>query len=75
MKQGKFFTGIIIGAAVGAAISYLFTSGKGKELVDKLKTATGNAEEATQNDIATAETELENLLHQGKEWLQNKTNG
>lgn len=74
MKQGKFLLGIAVGAAVGAAVSYLLTSGKGKELATKLKDMAGGAKEQADEGLAKAEAEVEEWLTKGKDWLSNNTN-
>jgi gas vesicle protein len=41
--NSKFLAGVLLGAAAGAAIGYLMTTEKGKEILADLKTAAGNA--------------------------------
>ena len=41
--NSKFFAGILLGAAAGAAIGYLLTTDKGREILADLKTAATNA--------------------------------
>jgi gas vesicle protein len=41
--NSKFLAGVLVGAAAGAAIGYLMTTEKGKEILADLKTAAGNA--------------------------------
>lgn len=41
--NSKFFAGVLLGAAAGAAIGYLLTTEKGREILADLKTAATNA--------------------------------
>lgn len=41
--NSKFLAGVLLGAAAGAAIGYLLTTEKGREIIDELKTAAVNA--------------------------------
>lgn len=41
--KSKFLAGVLLGAAAGAAIGYLLTTEKGKEIINDLKAAASNA--------------------------------
>jgi gas vesicle protein len=41
--NSKFFLGVLLGAAAGAAIGYLLTTDKGREILDDLKSAASSA--------------------------------
>jgi gas vesicle protein len=41
--NSKFLFGVLLGAAAGAAIGYLLTTEKGREIIEDLKTAAANA--------------------------------
>ena len=41
-KKSQVLMSFIIGAAVGAAVGYLLSSGKGEELLDDLKDSADN---------------------------------
>ncbi|ULQ52615.1 YtxH domain-containing protein [Flavihumibacter fluvii] len=41
--NSKFLAGVLLGAAAGAAIGYLLTTEKGREIINDLKTAATNA--------------------------------
>lgn len=57
----KFIAGILIGAAAGAAVAYLLTSDKGKDLMNSVK---DYADKATD--------EVSNLWSKGKETIKEK---
>jgi gas vesicle protein len=41
--NSKFLAGVLLGAAAGAAIGYLLTTEKGREILSELKSAATNA--------------------------------
>ena len=74
--QSKFIAGILLGAAAGAALAYLLTSDKGKEIVEEIKTAAAEAGEEVKAAAGKNEAELNEALEKGKQWasdLQSRT--
>ncbi len=43
--DSKLLLGLVVGAAVGAAVAYLATSGKGEQIFEELKEAAGKVKE------------------------------
>lgn len=75
--QSKFIAGLLVGAAAGAALAYLLTSDKGKELVSDLKTAAAKAGDEVKEVARQLETELNDVVEKGRQWasdLQDKVN-
>lgn len=75
--QTKFIAGLLVGAAAGAALAYLLTSDKGKELVEELKSVAAKAGEDVKATAQQLETELTEAVEKGKQWaneLQSKAN-
>ncbi len=55
--NSKFLAGLLLGAAAGAAIGYLLTTDKGKEIVEEIKSAAGAAGD-----------EVKSALEKGRKW-------
>lgn len=55
--NSKFLTGLLLGAAAGAAIGYFLSTDKGKEVLDEIKSA-----------AATAGDEVKSAIDKGKKW-------
>ncbi|KYP16503.1 YtxH domain-containing protein [Flavihumibacter sp. CACIAM 22H1] len=75
--QSKFIAGLLLGAAAGAALAYLLTSDKGKELVSEFKSAAAAAGEDVKATAQQLETELNEAVEKGRQWasdLQSKAN-
>lgn len=75
--QSKFIAGLLVGAAAGAALAYLLTSDKGKEIVEEIKTAAAAAGEEVKATAQQFESELTEAVEKGKQWasdLQSKAN-
>lgn len=70
-NQSKFIAGLLLGAAAGAAIAYLMTSDRGKEILADLKSAASNAGEEVKAAANEVETEINEALEKGKEWVSN----
>ncbi|MCG7859936.1 YtxH domain-containing protein, partial [Flavihumibacter sediminis] len=66
--QSKFIAGLLLGAAAGAALAYLLTSDKGKEIVEEIKTAAAEAGEEVKTAAGKIEAELNEALEKGKQW-------
>ncbi len=74
--QSKFIAGLLLGAAAGAALAYLLTSDKGKEIVEEIKTAAAEAGDEVKAAAGKIEAELNEALEKGKQWandLQSRT--
>lgn len=67
MSNSKGIAGLIIGAAIGAGVTYLITSGKGKEILKKLKKEADKlkkeAEELKENLTAEVDRMKEELAN------------
>ncbi len=70
-NQSKFIAGLLLGAAAGAAIAYLMTSDRGKEILADIKSAASNAGEEVKAAANEVETEINEALEKGKEWVNN----
>ncbi len=57
--NSKFLTGLLLGAAAGAALGYFLTTDKGKEILDDIKSAASDATE-----------EMKNAISKGKKWAE-----
>jgi gas vesicle protein len=62
----KFLAGIILGGLAGAAITLFLSSSKGKEMVDDLKTRSGDFQEDVKEKVAEFETAMETLLDKAR---------
>jgi gas vesicle protein len=62
----KFLAGIILGGLAGAAITLFLSSNKGKEMVDDLKTRSGDFQEDVKEKVAEFETAMETLLDKAR---------
>ncbi|MBL7770302.1 MAG: YtxH domain-containing protein [Flavipsychrobacter sp.] len=74
--QSKFIAGLLLGAAAGAALAYLLTTDRGKEIVEEIKTAASEAGEEVKAAAGKIETELNEALEKGRQWasdLQSRT--
>jgi gas vesicle protein len=57
-KNNKLLVGVLIGAAAGAAIGYLLTTEKGKEILSNLQEAAGTATDRVKGAYDTAKTKV-----------------
>jgi gas vesicle protein len=62
----KFLAGIILGGLAGAALTLFLSSNKGKEMVDDLKTRSGDFQEDVKEKVAEFETAMETLLDKAR---------
>ena len=65
----KFFTGIMIGAAVGALVTLFFKSDKGKELVSKVKNKAEDLSDDLQASVNEVEEKVSDLIDKGKQFV------
>jgi len=49
--NSKFLAGVLLGAAAGAAIGYLLTTEKGREIIADLKSAASNAADEVKETV------------------------
>ncbi len=66
----KFVAGIILGAVAGAALALFLTSDTGKEVLEDITDAAGNAAGTAKKKLAGLSDELEALLKKGKEFVE-----
>lgn len=66
--QSKFLAGLLLGAAAGAAIAYLMTTDKGKEMMEDFKTAASEAGDGLKDTVKKFETEIESAVEKGRKW-------
>lgn len=62
----KFLAGLILGGLAGAALTLFLSSNKGKEMVDDLKTRSGDFQEDVKEKVAEFETAMETLLDKAR---------
>jgi gas vesicle protein len=56
--NNKLLVGVLIGAAAGAAIGYLLTTEKGKEILSNLQDAAGTATDRVRGAYDTAKNKM-----------------
>ena len=64
--NSKFFAGILLGAAAGAAIGYLLTTDKGREILADLKTAAANAANDVKETVSKWANDVEDATESAK---------
>ena len=62
----KFLAGLILGGLAGAALTLFLSSNKGKEMVNDLKTKSGDLQEDVKVKVAEFETAMESLLDKAR---------
>ena len=76
--MNKFIAGLVLGAAAGAAAALFLQSEKGKEMIETVKNAAGDAETKLKSRLKKFDDEVSELLRKGKQFvedLENKTKG
>lgn len=68
--NGKFLTGLLLGAAAGAAIGFLLHSEKGKEVLTDLKDMAGKAGDQLKDAVGKVEKEVNDLVEKGKSYAE-----
>ena len=58
-ENSKFLTGVLLGAAAGAAIAYFLTSEKGKEMLEDLKSTLTSAGEKVKDTVQKFGADME----------------
>lgn len=61
--NSKFFLGVLLGAAAGAAIGYLLTTEKGREILDDLKSAASNAASDVKDTVNKWASDVEETVN------------
>jgi len=57
--NSKFLAGVLLGAAAGAAIGYLLTTERGREIIDEHKTAATNAASDVKDTVSKWANDME----------------
>ena len=73
----KFLSGLLLGAAAGAALALFLNSEKGKEIINNAKSSAEKLEDDLQNKWEEFDMVINDLLQKGKSFideLQQKTN-
>lgn len=68
--NGKFVTGLLLGAAAAAALGYFFTTDKGKKVVGDLKDIAGKAGDNLKDAVSNLEKEVNNVVEKGKQYAE-----
>ena len=66
--NSKFFAGLLLGAAAGAAIGYFLSTDKGKEIIDEFKSAASSAGDNIKSAVKHFESEFDSVVEKGKKW-------
>jgi gas vesicle protein len=69
-SEYKFITGILLGAAAGAALALFLNSEKGKEIIDDVKGGTNKLDEDLHAKWEEVDTVLNDLLVKGRSFLE-----
>jgi len=75
--SSKFITGLILGAAAGAALALFLTSDKGKELLEDISGAAGDIADTAKEKLSDLNDGLSSIIQKGKDFvedLEQKTN-
>ena len=70
----KFWSGLIIGAAAGAAIALLLNTDKGKEVLADAKDTAEKLGNDLKSKLEKLDTELKSLVEKGKEIAEDLEN-
>lgn len=68
--NSKFITGLVIGAAAGAAIAWFLTSDKGKELLDNITGAAEDIAGAAKEKLSDLNDGLSSVVQKGKDFVE-----
>ncbi len=66
----KFFTGLLLGAAAGAALALFLNSEKGKEIISNVKSSADKMEDEFQAKWEEVDTVMNDLIAKGKSFLE-----
>ena len=70
----KFFTGLAIGAAAGAAIALLLSSDKGKDILGNIKEFASKGSDSVKDGLSSLKDEVSDLWNKGKDKAQQQAN-
>ncbi len=70
----KFIAGLIVGAAAGAAMAMFLQTDKGKEWMDNVKDAAGDAQENLKSKLQKLDEEFSALVKKGKQFVEDLEN-
>lgn len=70
----KFFAGLAIGAAAGAAIALLLSSEKGKDILGNIKDFASKGTDSIKDGLDSLKDEVSDLWNKGKEKAQQQAN-
>jgi gas vesicle protein len=73
MAKNKLLVGVLIGAAAGAAIGYLLTTNKGKEILSNIQDYAGSAGERVKGMYDTAKSKVSDTLNKGRQYAEEAT--
>jgi gas vesicle protein len=68
--KNKFIAGLVLGVAAGAAAALFLQSGKGKEMINTVKDAAGDAEAKLKSRLQKFDEEISELLRKGKQFVE-----
>lgn len=69
--SSKFVSGLILGAAAGAAIALFLTSDKGREVLDDIAGAAGDVADKAKKQWENLSEEMGALIKKGKTVVEN----
>ena len=72
--NNKLLVGVLIGAAAGAAIGYLLTTDKGRELLSNLQDAAGTAGDKVRGAYDTAKNKVTEQFGRSKQYAEDLKN-
>ncbi|HRI20965.1 MAG TPA: hypothetical protein PLA68_08415 [Panacibacter sp.] len=70
MSNQKFFAGLILGAAAGAAVAFFLQTDKGKEIIAGIKDAAGDAGNKIKTKAQDLDEDLTSLINKGKQFVE-----
>lgn len=68
MAKNKLLLGVLLGAAAGAAVGYLLTTEKGKEILSNLQDAAGTAGDKVRDVYDNAKSTVSETFKKGKKY-------
>ena len=69
-NNNKLLVGVLIGAAAGAAIGYLLTTEKGKEILSNLQDAAGSAGDRVKGAYDSAKSKVSETFGRSKQYAE-----
>jgi gas vesicle protein len=74
MAKNKLMVGVLIGAAAGAAIGYLLTTKRGKEILSDIQDAASNASDKAMDIFDNAKTKVTENFKKSKQYADDVQN-